>query len=53
MPLAERKRRWESLFHNVQTNDVGRWRDDFVACLKAADLHPAEDTDLTPLAVGE
>jgi trehalose 6-phosphate synthase len=44
MPLKERKRRWEALMENVRTNDVSRWRDDFVACLKApiAELAPAE-----------
>ncbi|CAL4869226.1 Trehalose-6-phosphate synthase (plasmid) [Asticcacaulis sp. MM231] len=36
MPLKERKARWEALYDNVRTHDVARWRDQFVACLKAA-----------------
>jgi len=35
MDLAERKRRWETLFHNVQTQDVTAWRDHFVQTLTA------------------
>ena len=33
MPKAERIRRWESLFHGVQTQDAAWWRDAFVAAL--------------------
>jgi trehalose 6-phosphate synthase len=35
MDKAERKRRWETLMHEVTTNDVTRWREDFVAALTA------------------
>ncbi len=35
MPLAERRRRWEALMHVVRGTDVGIWRDDFVARLRA------------------
>lgn len=31
MPLAERKRRWESLFENVKTQDIHWWRERFFA----------------------
>jgi trehalose 6-phosphate synthase len=34
MPLPERKRRWETLMHTVQTEDVVAWRNDFVAALQ-------------------
>jgi trehalose 6-phosphate synthase len=33
MPLEERRRRWESLVHNVRTEDVTAWRDAFVEAL--------------------
>jgi len=33
MPLAERKRRWESLMDNVTRGDVTAWRDNFVSAL--------------------
>jgi trehalose 6-phosphate synthase len=36
MPLAERKRKWESLMQVVRDTDVGIWRDDFVASLSAS-----------------
>jgi trehalose 6-phosphate synthase len=36
MPKGERIRRWESLMHNVQSEDVTRWRDDFVSALRSA-----------------
>jgi trehalose 6-phosphate synthase len=36
MSKAERIRRWESLMHNVQAEDVTRWRDDFVSALRSA-----------------
>jgi trehalose 6-phosphate synthase len=35
MPLAERKRKWETLMQVVRDTDVGIWRDDFVASLRA------------------
>jgi len=35
MPLKERKKRWEALMDHVQTGNVARWRDDFVAALTA------------------
>jgi trehalose 6-phosphate synthase len=34
MPLAERRRRWESLVHGVRSDDVAAWRDKFVGALK-------------------
>jgi trehalose 6-phosphate synthase len=34
MPLAERRRRWESLMNIVRKGDVAKWRDDFVAALR-------------------
>lgn len=34
MPLAERKRRWESLFTIVNRGNVAAWRDNFVSALK-------------------
>ncbi|PZR34464.1 alpha,alpha-trehalose-phosphate synthase (UDP-forming) [Caulobacter segnis] len=42
MSLAERKRRWESLFDNVRREDVTAWRDDFVTALRA---RPGPDAD--------
>lgn len=35
MEKAERKRRWETLNHDVLAHDVTRWRTDFVTALKA------------------
>jgi len=35
MDLAERKRRFETLFDNVSRHDVTAWRDEFVAALRA------------------
>ena len=35
MPKAERIRRWEALLHGVMTEDVVKWRGDFVAALEA------------------
>ena len=35
MPLVERRRKWESLMQVVRDTDVGVWRDDFVATLRA------------------
>ena len=35
MPLAERRRKWESLMQVVRDTDVGVWRDDFVGTLRA------------------
>ncbi|ESQ85108.1 hypothetical protein AEAC466_05200 [Asticcacaulis sp. AC466] len=43
MPLKERKARWEALFDNVKTNDVDRWRDNFVNCLRAIKLDIAPE----------
>lgn len=37
MPHAERRRRWESLFHGVMTDDVEAWRDRFVSALMSCD----------------
>ncbi|MBC2776050.1 alpha,alpha-trehalose-phosphate synthase (UDP-forming) [Parasphingopyxis marina] len=34
MPLAERKRRWQSMYENVRDEDVIWWRHDFVDALK-------------------
>jgi trehalose 6-phosphate synthase len=36
MPLGERKRRWETLYHGVVTEDVTAWRKAFVAALEGA-----------------
>lgn len=36
MSKAERIRRWESLMHNVQAENVTHWRDDFVSTLRSA-----------------
>ena len=38
MPKPERKRRWETLMHSVQTEDVVKWRNDFVAALAGGKL---------------
>lgn len=35
MPLEERKRKWAALMQVVRDTDVGVWRDDFVASLRA------------------
>jgi trehalose 6-phosphate synthase len=34
MPRAERLRRWEALMHGVQSDDVVKWRNDYVAALE-------------------
>ncbi|MDP2763597.1 MAG: trehalose-6-phosphate synthase, partial [Brevundimonas sp.] len=44
MPLAERKRKWEALMKVVRDTDVGIWRDDFVATLRAIEC-PADGGD--------
>lgn len=44
MPLAERKRKWETLMQVVRDTDVGIWRDDFVASLRAINW-PANGAD--------
>ena len=36
MPRPERVRRWQRLMDGVERFDVGAWRDDFVAALRAA-----------------
>ncbi len=36
MPLAERRRKWETLMQVVRDTDVSHWRDAFVSALKAA-----------------
>lgn len=41
MPLDERKRKWERLMQVVRDTDVGIWRDDFVATLRAVE-RPAD-----------
>ena len=45
MPLAERKRKWEALMQVVRDTDVGIWRDDFVASLRAIDRPADNDGD--------
>jgi trehalose 6-phosphate synthase len=35
MPLAERRRRWETLIDNVKAEDVIAWREAFVTALHA------------------
>ena len=37
MPLEERIRKWKSLMQVVRDTDVGVWRDDFVASLRAVE----------------
>ena len=37
MPLPERRRKWEALMQVVRDTDVGLWRDEFVACLRAVE----------------
>ncbi|HJV40306.1 alpha,alpha-trehalose-phosphate synthase (UDP-forming) [Caulobacter sp.] len=52
MSLAERKRRWEALFDNVEREDVTAWRDNFVAALRARpgpDEGDDEDTTKPPV----
>ena len=46
MPLAERRRKWECLMQVVHDTDVGVWRNDFVATLRAV-VKPA-DGDANP-----
>ncbi len=43
MPLKERKRRWESLYDDVKTNDVSVWRDAYVRELTAITPHVKEE----------
>ena len=40
MPRSERVRRWESLMAGVVRDDVGAWRDSFLAALQAARQAP-------------
>lgn len=42
MPLAERKRRWQTLVKPVRENDVVRWRESFLDRLKAVAAAPQE-----------
>jgi trehalose 6-phosphate synthase len=44
MPLAERRRKWERLMEVVRDTDVGIWRDDFVASLRASH-RPVDGSD--------
>jgi trehalose 6-phosphate synthase len=37
MPRAERRRRWEALIDGVRAEDVGVWRERFVAALLGTD----------------
>ena len=41
MPLNERRRKWECLMQVVRDTDVGVWRNDFVATLRAV-VRPAD-----------
>jgi len=34
MPLAERRRRWETLMQGIETSDTAAWRESFIAALK-------------------
>lgn len=34
MPLAERRRRWETLMRGIETSDTAAWRESFIAALK-------------------
>jgi len=43
MPLEERRRKWESLMQVVRDTDVGVWRDDFVATLRAVERPTGDD----------
>lgn len=43
MPKAERTRRWEALVHGVRTDDVVKWRSDYVAALEAVDCRRPND----------
>jgi trehalose 6-phosphate synthase len=45
MPRAERLRRWEALMAGVVRDDVGAWRDGFVAALSAARDDRAPDSE--------
>jgi trehalose 6-phosphate synthase len=36
MPLAERRSRWERMMQKLETNDVHRWRRNFLVALEAA-----------------
>ena len=42
MDKAERTRRWEALYDNVQREDVTAWRDSFVADLEQVAIRPAK-----------
>ncbi len=42
MPLAERRKRWESMMHRLETNDVHRWRHDFLEALESACFHKSD-----------
>jgi len=41
MPVEERRERYEALIARVRTNNVGTWRETFLAALKAAPLESA------------
>jgi trehalose 6-phosphate synthase len=42
MPKSERIRRWETMYESVKTDDVVKWREDFVAALFQRDPAPAD-----------
>ena len=45
MPLSERRRKWECLMQVVRDTDVGVWRNDFVATLRAVEKPADGDAD--------
>ena len=45
MPLNERRRKWECLMQVVRDTDVGVWRNDFVATLRAVEKPADGDAD--------
>ncbi|MDP3803828.1 trehalose-6-phosphate synthase [Brevundimonas sp.] len=48
MPLAERRRKWEALMQVVRDTDVGVWRDEFVATLRAIQRPAGGKGDAAP-----
>lgn len=50
MPMAERRRRWETLMHGVQKDDVEAWRDAFVSALRATERDLPLEEESAPIA---
>ncbi len=42
MTIGERRQRWRAMMDHLETHDIGRWRDDFLAALAGAPMRQAQ-----------